>query len=161
MLLIPFCWVDQLTRLATFDAILCRPVLQLVECIPRILPRPIPDIVKANCKLRVVFLAKVDGSLHCIPDCHGLTHRSTNETSATNTPAQTHRMKLIKHKHTVREVLMDPIAMFEPDRAAVCSKVRNYTGISVARLYRFRGIRKWRLIPQIPLFSVYTGIIPV
>jgi hypothetical protein len=36
-----------------------------------------------------------------------------------------------------------------------------YNGIRIARLYRFQGLRDRQLIPQIPLLSCYTGIIPV
>jgi hypothetical protein len=41
-----------------------------------------------------------------------------NASPVTNEPAQTRHLKLSEHKHTVREAVMDPIAVFQPDRAA-------------------------------------------
>jgi hypothetical protein len=56
---------------------------------------------------------------------------------------------------------MDPIAVFQPDRAAERLKSRMLYGYKRLDLHRFRSIRNRPLKPQIPLFSIYTGIIPV
>jgi hypothetical protein len=96
----------------------------------------------------------------CILFLAALVHRTGSQIRRLIRTHQRERhLKLIEHKHNVREVI--PIAMFEPDRAEGCSKVRNHTGIIVAQLYRFQGIRNRPLIPQMPLPSLYTGIIPV
>jgi hypothetical protein len=121
----------------------------------------IAEIIKMNCNCMVAFLAELVWFVLCISGHHGSPYQSAKwdvcyEHNSANSQLEAHWAQVYCPRH----YYWSDYNVWTWSRCWMLETAL-YTGIRIARLYRFQGIRNRLLIPQIPLFSYYTGIIPV